>query len=74
MGTMWIKSDVDIVRCTAFVWEPLPQEKAVVRSYCFSLAYFRESAAEPGKGLWCTSVFNFYITEFLFVERKILVS
>lgn len=76
MGMMRIKSDVDIIRCSASGWEPLPQAKAVVRSYCFCPAYFRERVCSKTQQevVVYFSVFNFYITEFLFVERKISVS
>lgn len=73
---MWITSDVDIMRCTVSVWEPLPQAKAVVRSYCFCPAYFRETACSKPqqKVVVYFSLFNFYIAEFLFVGTKISVS
>jgi len=50
--------------------------KAVVRSYCFCSAYFRETVCSKTQQevVVYFSVFNFYITEFLFVERKISVS
>lgn len=69
---MWITSDVDIMRCIASAWEPLPQEKAVVRSYC--PAFFRMRACSKTQQRVVVSFSDFYFTEFLFVEMKISVS
>jgi len=71
---MWITSDVDIVRCIASACEPLPQTKAVVRSYC--PAFFRARACSKTQQRVAVSfsLSNFYITEFLFAEMKISVS
>lgn len=71
---MWITSDVDIVRCIASACEPLPQAKAVVRSYC--PAFFRARACSKTQQRVAVSfsLSNFYITEFLFAEMKISVS